>query len=72
MQQGTYPSTPKGWILSKAKTLHDYHKDNMGVNLCSGMSIWLYNGFNTGCALVLKYYHLRRGGVGTYEHLAVR
>jgi hypothetical protein len=70
-QQGTNPSTLKGWMLSKANKLHDYHRDNIGVHPCSGTSIWLYCEFHTGCAFVLKYYHLLRGCVGTYEHLTV-
>ena len=72
MQQGTDLSTPKGWMLSKANKLHDYHKDNMGVHPCSGTSIWLYDGSYTDCAFVLKHYHLRRGCVGTYKLLLMK
>ncbi len=47
-------------MLSKANKLHDHHTYNMGVHSCSATSSWLYNGPHTGCAFVLKYYHLRR------------
>ncbi len=56
----------------KTNKLHGYHTYNMGVHSCSGTSIWLYDGPHTGCAFVLKYYHLQRGCVGMYELLAVR
>jgi hypothetical protein len=73
---GTDPLTPKGWMLSKANKLRDYHRYTMDVCSCSGTRIWLYNGFPTGWAFVLKlrvkYYHLLREGVETYELLAVR
>jgi hypothetical protein len=39
MQLGTDPSTPKGWMLSEANKLHDYHRDTMGVHSCLGTSI---------------------------------
>ena len=66
MQQDTDLSTLKGWMLSKANKMHDYHTYNMGVHSCSGTSIWLYDGPHMGCAFVLEYYHLRRGGVGIW------
>jgi hypothetical protein len=60
MQQGTDLFTPKGLKLSKADKLHCHHAYNMGVHSCVVTSVWLYDGPHSGCAFVLKYYHLQR------------
>jgi hypothetical protein len=67
MQQGSDLLNLKGWMLSKANTLHDYHTYNMGVHSCSAMSSRLYDVTHTGCTFVLQHYHLQRGCVGTCE-----